>query len=284
MKKFWNTPAVRFVRRCVFLYFDKKVPRSAACLAYFLLLTIFPLLICTNAFLALLELDTSGFLGDFGGFLPAPALDIVQAYLEYLDKNQSGAMLTTGLVMTMVSASAAFRTLTQAMAEVYDRKPAHGPLRSLLLSVGISAALLLTVYLSILVILTGEGFLRWVASHSPLPLERAITLWNSLRYLLLFCVLLLFITALSRLAAPRGTPKAAILVSSGLSAFALVAASVLFSWFIGLSTRYSLVYGSLVSVVIMLLWLYLCGNILLAGNVLGCVWYQLYQDLGETRD
>ena len=59
-----------------------------------------------------------------------------------------------------------------------------------------------------------------------------------------------------------------------LAAVALVAASMLFSWFIGLSSRYSLVYGSLASVIILLVWLYLCGNILILGNVFNYVWYK----------
>ena len=59
-----------------------------------------------------------------------------------------------------------------------------------------------------------------------------------------------------------------------MSATALVACSVLFSWFIGMSSRYSLVYGSLASIIIMLVWLYLCGNILIIGNIFNCVWYR----------
>jgi len=38
-----------------------------------------------------------------------------------------------------------------------------------------------------------------------------------------------------------------------------------FSWLIGLSTRYDLVYGSLASLVILLVWLYFCCNLLLVG-------------------
>ena len=59
-----------------------------------------------------------------------------------------------------------------------------------------------------------------------------------------------------------------------LSAAALVACSVLFSWFIGMSSRYSLVYGSLASLIILLVWLYFCGNILLVGAVAGRVWFR----------
>ena len=51
-----------------------------------------------------------------------------------------------------------------------------------------------------------------------------------------------------------------------LASLAMVACSVLFSWFIGLSSRYTLVYGSLASLIILLVWLYFCGNILLLGR------------------
>ena len=46
------------------------------------------------------------------------------------------------------------------------------------------------------------------------------------------------------------------------------------SWLVSRSSRYSLVYGSLASIIIMLVWLYLCGNILLIGNLFNCVWYR----------
>ena len=46
---------------------------------------------------------------------------------------------------------------------------------------------------------------------------------------------------------------------------------MVFSLLMGNSTRYSLIYGSLASVIIMLVWLYLCGNILIMGNVVNYV-------------
>ena len=62
-----------------------------------------------------------------------------------------------------------------------------------------------------------------------------------------------------------------VVLASLLAALAIVAASALFSWFIGMSSRYALVYGSLASLIILLVWLYLCGNILLLGAVIGRV-------------
>ena len=98
--------------------------------------------------------------------------------------------------------------------------------------------------------------------------------WQWFRFLLLFLLVFLFVLLVYRMAAPRGRPRPPILTGAFLAAVALVAATALFSWFIGLSSRYSLVYGSLASVIILLVWLYLCGNILILGNVFNCVWYR----------
>ena len=80
--------------------------------------------------------------------------------------------------------------------------------------------------------------------------------------------------AVLNMAAPFGTPRLPMLVTSLVSAFALVVASGIFSWFLSMSTRYSLVYGSLVSLIILLVWLYPCGQILFLGIVFTSVWYK----------
>ena len=55
------------------------------------------------------------------------------------------------------------------------------------------------------------------------------------------------------------------------SSIGLVIGTAVFSLFIGMSSRYSMVYGSLASIIILMLWFFLCGNILVLGNVVNFV-------------
>lgn len=57
MKRLLDWTPVRFLLEIAELYFSKRVARSAAELAYFLVLSFFPVLICLNAFVGLLHLD-----------------------------------------------------------------------------------------------------------------------------------------------------------------------------------------------------------------------------------
>ena len=54
MRAMWDSSGVRFIREMVTVYFDRRVSRSAAELAYFLVLSFFPVLICINAFVGLM--------------------------------------------------------------------------------------------------------------------------------------------------------------------------------------------------------------------------------------
>ncbi|MEG1073326.1 MAG: YihY/virulence factor BrkB family protein, partial [Oscillospiraceae bacterium] len=270
VERVWNAGPVVFVRDIVDVYFDQRVSRSAAELAYFLILTFFPILICVNAFVGSLHLDSAAILQAMEQVVPKEAAGALTEYLRYITDNQSTAMLIAGITMTLFPASAAFRALMNIMDDIYGRKGYTG-IWQVVASVVFSVLFLITIYLSLIVLLTGNWFFHVLEKY--LHIINLLGNWQWLKYIILFALVLTFILLVYRLSAPRGKPRPPVLTGGILAAAALVAASMLFSYFIGLSSKYSLVYGSLASVIILLVWLYLCGNILILGNVVNYVWY-----------
>jgi len=267
-----------FIKEMHRLYSRYNVPRAAGALAYFFVLSIFPLVLCTTAVVGLAHVDVRSLLLSLEGVLPRAALELVGDYVDYAGQNSSPALLYAALPAILLSASAALRVLLDTMDELYGQ-PRNTGLHRIIVSVLFSLLFLVTVYLSVLVIFTGGWFLRWLGGRLPVRLAAMVNfsalsrLWRWLRYLLLFCFVMLLVLALYRL----GTPKHQVrlwptAVSALLCSGSLVGASAVFSWFIGLSSRYSLLYGSLASIIILLLWLYLCGTILLLGAVFLRVW------------
>ena len=280
---FFQLPPVLFVRDMVQTYGRLGVSRAAASLAYFLILTLFPLLVCVNFFIGLLELDPEAVFSALDPLLPRESLSIILEYLTYVSgipQSQSTPLLLASLFTILLSASAGLRTLLKTMDELYQVRHVSS-LRRVAVSVILSLLFLLTIYLSIVVIFTGDWFFQVLEELLPPPLAELIPLrllsqlWGWLRYLLLFFCVLLLVLAVYRMGTPPPLrrEKKVLRLTALLSAGALVACSVLFSWFIGMSSRYSLVYGSLASLIILLVWLYFCGNILLVGAVAGRVWF-----------
>ena len=278
VKKLLAWPPAAFIWEVVLAYGRTGVSRSAAALSYFLILTLFPLLMCINYFIGLFHLDLEQLVRGLDQVLPDEALTVIVEYLVYVSQAQSPALLWASLATIVLSASAGMRTLFQAMDELYQarRRP---PFRRMVASVVLSLLFLLTIYLSVVVIFTGDWFFWFLEQHLPAriaqlaPLTLLSRLWLWLRYLLLFCFVLALVLIVYRAGISHKHLSSRVLLPSALlTALAMAACSAVFSWFIGMSSRYALVYGSLASLVILLVWLYLCGNILLLGAVVGWVW------------
>ena len=276
MERLRKNPFICFIWDMVDLYFSKRVSRSAAELAYFLVLSFFPALICINAAIGTLNLDVASLLEEAAIIIPEAALTVLTEYVGYITTNQSHALLVAGIIMMLFSASAAMRSLMNVMGDIYERESYTG-LWQVVASVVFSVLFLLTIYLSLVVVLTGnwffhllEGFLQRFPrlSHIKLPWQ-----WQWMRFLILFFLVMAVVMLIYRATVPRGKPRPPVLTGAFLASVALVLASAVFSYFISLSSRYSLVYGSLASVVILLVWLYLCGNIVILGSCFNRVWY-----------
>ena len=270
--RFWHNPLVAFLRESIFLYFDCRGPQMAACLAYFVVLTVFPILICVTSILGQLHIDIVSLSANLENILPAAALNVIRGYLSYVNMHRSLGFFLAGLVACWFSAGAAFRTITRVIIDAYEDVE-QSMVRGVINSILFPLALILTLGLSIFVVVTGQRTVEAISARLPF-LGSELRAWGWSRYALLYVVFLLFILAVLTMAAPKGTPRLPILISGMVSSLALVVSSAVFSWFIGLSSQYSLVYGSLVSIIVLLVWLYLCGQILVLGIVFASVWYQ----------
>lgn len=203
MKKLLEWKPVRFGLEVGELYFSKRVSRSAAELAYFLILTFFPVLICINAFIGLLHLDINAVLEAASPFLPRETLGILGDYIQYITGNQSPALLAAGGIMTLFSASAAFRALMNIMEDLYGRKSYAGVWR-IAASVAFSVLFLLTIYLALVVLLTGGWLFHLVERLFRLETVTLPWDWQWFRFLLLFLLVFLFVLLVYRIGrAPR---------------------------------------------------------------------------------
>ena len=232
MERLTRNPVVRFVWDIVDLYFSKRVSRSAAELAYFLILSFFPALICINAVIGTLNLDVVSLLEEAAVIIPEAALAVLTEYVRYITTNQSHALLVGGIIMMLFSASAAMRSLMNVMDDIYERR-AYSGLWQIVASVVFSVLFLLTIYLSLVVVLTGNWFFHLLEefihrfprlAHVKLPWE-----WQWMRFLILFCLVMAVVMLVYRATAPRGRPRPPILTGAFLATGAIVLATGMFS-------------------------------------------------------
>ena len=246
-------------------FLTRRVTRSAAEIAYYMDMALFPVIICMYDLLALILRDPTAVLRIVETLvLPRETQALVSEFLNYVSGNTSQVMFIAALFVMITSASAAFRAMAAIVGEIHGDKR-FGIVRSTVVSIIFSVTFLLVLYLCILLMLTGKHFLLWL--DALMPRVSIVWSWTWLRFLVLFAILLMMILVLYRLTTPRRTSHR-VLPGALFSAVGIVVMSILLSWLIGSSAKYSLVYGSLASVVILLFWFQVFGLLLILGVVL----------------
>ncbi len=251
------------------IFMGKKVMRSASEFSFNIVLTLFPMLICINWLVGRLHTSFDTALEFLAQFLPVSAVEIISGYIEYISGYQSNTALFLGIFMMLMPASAALRSLQGILNDIYNRRRRETVL-SFLLSFLASILFLMVVYVCMILMVSGSWLLNFLINQ--FDLGSFILDWNWLRFLVLFLLLWLVLYMLYRFL-PFSVDKPGVLfkgvVFPGVlfSSSMLVVVSIIFSYFIGLSTRYSLVYGSLTSIIILMLWLFACSNVIIIGGI-----------------
>lgn len=227
------------------------------------MLSIFPLFICLYAMLGNLFPSAEEMKLLFEGLMPYETLETLAQFLGYVSANSSGRMLSVAVFAMATSSAAGFRIIDKVMFELRGIRRKERML-AFAFSFVFSLLFLAALYLAALLVATGGWFIGFVDRY--IRFLNISHNWEWFRFVVLFLVLFVMILGVYRVCSPGGS--GIILVPGAVTAaFTMVAVSILFSWFIGLSVKYPLVYGSLASVMIMLLWLYICGNVLFLGNI-----------------
>jgi len=253
------------------IYIGNHVARGAAALSYYLTLTVFPFLVCASAILGSLELYESDMFSLMEDIMPSATFSAVSDFLRYVTGNWSSVLLLVGLFAMLTSSSAAFRSFTGIMGEIQGRSRYTGIIKGII-SFLFSIAFLAAIYISALIILTGGWLMQLLEENSGF--RDLIALWTWVRFVVLFLLLFGIIFGVYYISAPRGTRRRDGLPGALIASVVLVVTSIVFSKLISVSLRYEILYGSLASFVILMVWLYVCGIILIMGNVFNISLYK----------
>lgn len=249
------------------LYKKAKLDISAAALSYYLTMTIFPLLICLYTLLGRSNTVIMQIIAYAERFFLPETVKLIQDFMAYVAANNSSHMMLAGIVLMGSYASAAVRTMQRTVYTMQGGERFRGIVQ-FLVSVAYSVTFLVAVYCAALILVTGQQFIDMVNQWIPfLDINSA---WVYIRFAVLagifFCILWgLYETP------KRKTDRYSTLPGAAVGTVLLLLVSLLFSSFISRSGRYSLVYGSLSSIILMMLWLYSSCLVMCIGAALNIV-------------
>ncbi len=269
MKKQYRQPRTRLGRFLTGLaerYFAHDVGRQAAALAYYLLFTLFPFLIFLHNLLGRFQFSAMGLLGQLRHLLPEQVLNLVETYLSYVEETSSPALLWFSLVFTLWFPMRAVRSLMGSVRQAYHLGEVRNRLWYNLKILLYTVTLLVTIVANLVLATVGRRALGLVQRLLPITLPQVLSEgWNLLRFGLLGVLIFGAVGLLYAMAQDAPQRGRCILPGAVAALAAWLAMSAGFSFYVEHFANYSLIYGALGTVIILMVWLYMTAIVLIMG-------------------
>ena len=245
-------------------YLRHNVGIQSAALAFYLLFMIFPFLIFISALLGLLRLDVAGILLALGEIMPRGVVDLIEVYLTYVSRNPSLRLMMFGLVFSIYFPMRATNSLMRSVRTAYHLGPPKRAvvhrMKTLLYTVVLISAIALTLTL----MTVGDRLLGYAVGNFRLPLFLA-ELWARMRFPAAAVVGYFALFFLYALAQDARRPWRDLWPGTLAALAAWMALSWLYAAYVENFANYSLLYGSIGTVVVLMIWLYMSANVLILG-------------------
>ena len=245
-------------------FFAHDVGRDSAALAYYLLFALFPLMILASWLISALDLDISSFIWDLSQFTPEDVSSVIGGYLQYAIGNHNRYLLLFSLIFSIWFPMRATNTLTHSVRKAFGRLAPDDALKNFLSVCLYSLLLIVTISVAILLTVVGRNTMTFL-SHFFRMTEMFIDLWTYLRFVLLFVVLALAIGTMYMLALGERRPLREVMPGVVASLVLWMVLSIAFAYYVGNVAHYAVLYGSIATVIVVLLWLYLSALALILG-------------------
>ncbi|WP_330949513.1 YihY/virulence factor BrkB family protein [Virgibacillus sp. MG-45] len=261
------TAIIHFTSAFLSRWKQHNIPLLAAAQAYHYLLSIIPLLIVCFTIIPYFQIQPEDAIAFVQQHVPDGIATIFQDNIVHIVQTPKGGLLTIGIIGALWTASNGVRSFMQSINEAYDIEETRSflavRLRALGLTIGVILAFLIAFIIPVL------GNLIWSLLKTSLPIFTEFdVLFQVLRWFVSFLVLALFIMGLYRFAPNKKLSFQHIFPGACIASLLWQIISFGFSFYVSNFGNYSVTYGSLGGIIILMIWFYLTAMLLLIGALI----------------
>jgi membrane protein len=238
----------------------------AAQLAYYFFLALFPAILCVIALASFLPLHTftDEIVTSLGRFAPEEMLAIIREQMVRLGEGNDSGVLTLGLLGAIWSSSAAMVAMIAAMNRAYDIEEARPWWKVRMTAILLTAGLAVFIVLAFGLILAGPQVADWLAAR--LGFGALFTWsWKVLQWPVAFALVVTGIGLVYYFAPDAEQDFSWITPGSLVAAVLWLVGSLAFRFYVVNFGNYQATYGAVTGVILLMLWFYLSGLVLIIG-------------------
>lgn len=258
------------IREITGRYREHHVTAFSAQMAFFVFLSIFPLIMFILSLASRFNLNIDLMFENITSSLPEDIGIFIVNFIDNYIINDSLSLLSVSGLTALWSASRGVNALMRSFNMAYGYKETRNFIILKLTGIYYTLLLIASILITIAMPALGLGFFHFISSYLPISVRLIDTLY-ALRYLLYLMVFIFFILSVHKVL-PAGKLKYRDVYCGAV--FSLIGWYILsrsFSFFVSTFTNYAAVYGGLASIVIFMMWLYFMSTVLMLGAEMNSV-------------
>ncbi|WP_433750609.1 YihY/virulence factor BrkB family protein [Falsibacillus pallidus] len=259
---------VNIVKEVGIRFFTLRVYDLSAQMAYYFLMSVFPFLLLIYSLLAFVPIRADVVLEMLRPYAPVSTYQLIEDTLTYTVMKQKGNILPISLIITLWLSSMGFQSMKRVLNAAYGITGKHHFLKEvlegILLTIGFMIAILFSVFVPVF-----ERMLRHTI-NGALPIDQLYRIqliihWGvGSLFLFLFFLGLFYFSPNIRLQLKNVVPGAI------FSTICWQLGSLGFASYVK-GNNYSVLYGQVGSIVVLMLWFYLSAMIIILGGIINAV-------------
>lgn len=259
----------------------------AAEVTLFTVISVFPFFMFLFSLFSLLHISYASFFEFIDKLLPNMILPYVHHFFENYLPETTTAFTAVAALAALWAGSKGFLGIEKGLNGIYEQAEQRNPFYRRFLSLIYTVVLALFILALLAVFVFGNLMFDRINNAFP-KAEPVIETIRSSRTGITLVVLTIFFTTVFRFVPNRRAHKTnlltelpgALVASAGWVGF-----SFLYSYYINNLSNYSAIYGSLTTIVMLLLWLYTCIFIMFFGAEINTLlkWYEIHARMLERR-
>lgn len=270
LEKFDVTTSQGFFKELIVRIKKVDVTGLASQLAFFFLLSLFPLLIFLMTLLPFLNLDQGEVFLFIREYAPESVAQLIEKTLGEVLANRHGGLLSIGALATIWSASKGMNALTKALNRSYFAAETRSFLVARAMSVVFTIALIVVLVIALVLPVFGQQIGTLAFSYFGLE-EGFLKLWGSIRWIVPPILIFLIFAAIYWVVPNLKIRLKSVVPGAIFSTVGWIVTSLAFSFYVGNYGNYSNTYGSIGAIIVLMMWMYFSAIILMLGGQLNAV-------------
>ncbi|MDF2068392.1 YihY/virulence factor BrkB family protein [Bacillus sp. Cr_A10] len=249
---------------------ETDITGLAAQLAYFFLLSLFPMIIFLVTLLPYLNLDEAQVFRFLENYAPEDVYILIEDTVSDVLQYRNGGLLSFGIIGTIWSASNGMNAIVKSLNRSYNLDETRPFFIVRGLSIVFTLLLIFLLVIALVLPVFGQQIGTILFSYFGFE-ESFIKLWNNIRWTISPIIMFLILAALYWIVPNKKLFLRSVFPGAAFATFGWIVVSLAFSYYVSNFGNYSSTYGSIGGIIVMMLWLYISGIMLLVGGQVNAV-------------